>query len=45
MAMPLMKTAESEADRTLMQNEILNTVAENMKFYGIPMQFTTGRKR
>ncbi|WP_375759604.1 DUF2380 domain-containing protein [Corallococcus exercitus] len=43
--MRLLKTSEREAGRTLTRNEILNTVAENMQFYGIPMRFTAGRNR
>ncbi|RKH62866.1 DUF2380 domain-containing protein [Corallococcus aberystwythensis] len=43
--MRLLKNSERATGRTLTRNEILKTVAENMKFYGIPMQFISGRKR
>jgi hypothetical protein len=45
MIMRALSKAEREAGRTLGRSEILNIVAENMKDYGIPMNFTLWRGR
>jgi hypothetical protein len=45
MIMRALSKAEREAGRMLTRNEILNLVAERMKDYGIPMNFTPGRRR
>jgi hypothetical protein len=43
--MEALREAEAEAGRMLTRNNILNIVAERMKFYGIPMNFTPGKRR
>ncbi|WP_254360576.1 DUF2380 domain-containing protein [Corallococcus exiguus] len=43
--MRLLKNSERATGRPLTRNEILNTVAENMRLYRIPMRFISGRKR
>ncbi|WP_233585056.1 DUF2380 domain-containing protein [Corallococcus sp. CA054B] len=45
MIMSTLTTAEREAGRTLTRTEILNIVAETMHDQGIPMRFTSGRRR
>ena len=45
MIMRALSKAEREAGRMLTRSEILNLVAENMKDYGIPMNFTLWRGR
>jgi hypothetical protein len=45
MIMEALREAEAEAGRILTRNNILNIVAERMKFYGIPMNFTPGKRR
>jgi hypothetical protein len=45
MIMRALSDTEREAGRTLPRNEILNIVAERMKGYDIPMNFTSGRGR
>ncbi|WP_284663777.1 DUF2380 domain-containing protein [Myxococcus sp. SDU36] len=45
MIMRLLGKAERETGRKLNRNEVLNIVAENMKFYDIPMKFTKGGAR
>jgi hypothetical protein len=45
MIMRALNKAEREAGRMLTRNEVLNIVAENMKFYGIPIRFSLGRSR
>jgi hypothetical protein len=43
--MEALREAEAEAGRMLTRNEVLDIVAERMKFYDIPMNFTLGRRR
>jgi hypothetical protein len=45
MIMEALQRAERKTGEMLTRNEILNIVAENMKFYDIPMKFTQGRRR
>jgi hypothetical protein len=45
MIMSALQKAETRAGRMLTRNEILNIVAERMKDYGIPMNFTLWRGR
>jgi len=45
MIMETLREAEIAAGRMLTRKEILKIVAENMKLYDIPMQFTRGRGR
>jgi len=45
MLMRSLKKAEAEVGRALTRNEILDIVAERMRFYDIPMNFTPGRRR
>ena len=45
MIMEVLGRTESRAGRMLTQNEILKIVAERMKDYGIPMNFTLWRGR
>lgn len=45
MIMKALRDAETEVGRQLTRNEILNIVAERMKDYGIPMNFTLWRGR
>ncbi len=45
MIMGVLQDAEIAAGRMLTRNEILNIVAKNMKDYGIPMRFVSGRGR
>ncbi|WP_241759488.1 TIGR02269 family lipoprotein [Pyxidicoccus parkwayensis] len=45
MIMRVLGNAENDAGRMLTRNEILNIVAENMRFYDIPMRFVTGGRR
>ncbi|NMO20587.1 DUF2380 domain-containing protein [Pyxidicoccus fallax] len=45
MIMEALREAEAEAGRKLTRNNILNIVAERMKFYDVPMSFTPGRRR
>ncbi|MCP3141680.1 DUF2380 domain-containing protein [Pyxidicoccus xibeiensis] len=45
MIMQALLEAETRAGRTLTRNAILRIVGENMKVYGIPMNFTSGRRR
>ncbi len=45
MIMRALSKAESEAGRMLTRTEILKLVANRMKFYDIPMNFTAGRRR
>jgi hypothetical protein len=45
MIMGALREAETTAGRMLTRNEILNIVAERMQLYGIPMNFTPGRRR
>jgi len=45
MIMKTLRDAEAEAGRMLTRNEILNIVAEGMRDYGIPMNFTRWRGR
>ena len=45
MIMKALREAEITAGRMLTRNEILKIVANRMKDYGIPMNFTRGRRR
>jgi hypothetical protein len=45
MIMKTLRDAEVNSGRKLTQNEILDLVAEAMKEYKIPMNFTPGRRR
>ncbi|PTL77504.1 DUF2380 domain-containing protein [Vitiosangium sp. GDMCC 1.1324] len=45
MIMEALRKAESKAGRMLTRNEVLDIVAENMKEYKIPMNFTSWRGR
>jgi hypothetical protein len=45
MIMKALREAEAETGRMLTRNHILKIVAERMKFYGIPMKFTPGKRR
>ncbi|WP_224243238.1 DUF2380 domain-containing protein [Hyalangium gracile] len=45
MIMKALRDAELEVGRRLTRNEVLNLVAERMKDYGIPMNFTPWRGR
>jgi hypothetical protein len=45
MIMKALQRAETRAGRMLTRNEVLDIVAERMKFYDIPMNFTPGTRR
>ncbi|MFP2933434.1 DUF2380 domain-containing protein [Pyxidicoccus sp. 3LG] len=45
MIMEALREAELTSGRMLTRNKVLDIVAERMKFYGIPMNFTPGRRR
>jgi hypothetical protein len=45
MIMKALRDAEIDLGRVLTRNEILNIVADRMKDYGIPMNFTLWRGR
>ncbi|QAT86011.1 hypothetical protein EJ065_4460 [Corallococcus coralloides] len=45
MIMEALLKAEKKAGRMLTRNEVLDIVADRMKDYRIPMNFTTGRRR
>jgi hypothetical protein len=45
MIMKALREAEITAGRMLTRNEILKIVANRMKDYGVPMNFTRGRRR
>ncbi|WP_316566735.1 DUF2380 domain-containing protein [Myxococcus sp. MxC21-1] len=45
MIMDALLKAEKSAGQMLTRNTILRIVAENMRFYSIPMKFTKGRSR
>jgi hypothetical protein len=45
MIMEALREAEITSGRMLTRKEVLDIVAERMKFYGVPMNFTMGRGR
>ena len=45
MIMDALREAEAESGRMLPRNNILNIVAERMQLYGIPINFTPGKRR
>lgn len=45
MIMNALREAELDAGRMLTRNQVLSIVAERMKFYDIPMNFTSGKRR
>ncbi|MBE4747203.1 DUF2380 domain-containing protein [Corallococcus sp. ZKHCc1 1396] len=45
MIMQALREAEADLGRRLTRNDVLNLVAQRMKFYAVPVNFTPGRKR
>ena len=45
MLMEALREAELTSGKMLTRNKVLDIVAERMKFYGVPMNFTQGRRR
>ncbi|WAM26891.1 DUF2380 domain-containing protein [Myxococcus sp. NMCA1] len=43
--MKALSDAESRASRVLTRNQVLDIVADRMKFYGVPLKFTKGKSR